>query len=75
MVAQMASMGLSLAVSLPGIVLAVLAIALSNAVLGWVALIVAPAIGCAVLVIGVRWGARRFDRHAPELLQKMLSFA
>jgi ABC-2 type transport system permease protein len=75
MVAQFVAMGLATAVSVPGLVLALLAILLPNAVLGWVTLVVAPAIGVAVLLLGVRWGSRMYDRRTPELLQQVLSYS
>ena len=68
-------MGLSLLVAVPSLVLTVLAMVLPNAVLGWVNLVVGPAIGVAVLLLGIRWGAQAYDRRAPELLQKVLSYA
>lgn len=75
MAAQTVSMGLSLLVAVPSLVLTVLAMVLPNAVLGWVNLVVGPAIGVAVLLLGIRWGAQAYDRRAPELLQKVLSYA
>ncbi|QAY62008.1 hypothetical protein ET495_00385 [Xylanimonas allomyrinae] len=75
MVAQAASTGLVGLVSLPGVALTLLAILLPSPVLGWVALVVAPVVGIVTLVVGVRWGSRIYDLRAPELLQRVLSYA
>jgi ABC-2 type transport system permease protein len=75
MLAQAVSAGLTLAASVPALVLTGLAVFLPNAVLGWVTLVVAPAIGVVVLVLGVRWGGAMYDRRTPELLQRVLSYA
>lgn len=75
MLAQSVNMGLTIVVSIPALVLAALAIFLPSAVLGWVTLVVAPAIGVVVLLLGVRWGAATYDRRSPELLQRVLSYA
>ncbi len=75
MVAQGVGMGLTLLVSAPALVLSGLAIGLAEPVLGWVACVVALAVGVAALLGGVRWGARVYDRRAPELLQRVLSYS
>ncbi|MBD5787004.1 hypothetical protein IF650_12525 [Cellulosimicrobium terreum] len=75
LVAQTAAMGVTLALTLPFLVSGVLAILLPQAVLGWVTLVLGPALGVVVLVLGVRWGSRTFDRRAPELLQRVMSYA
>ncbi|GAB2456783.1 hypothetical protein [Xylanimonas ulmi] len=75
MLAQAVASGLTMAVSAPAIALTLLAILLPSPALGWVTLLVAPVLGVVVLVLGVRWGARRFDQRAPELLQRVLSYA
>lgn len=75
MVAQLLAMAVVFAVSLPVLALALPAILLPQAALGWAALVVGPAVGVVVLVLGVRWGARTYDRRTPELLQQVLSFA
>ncbi|WP_425954770.1 hypothetical protein [Xylanimonas sp. McL0601] len=75
MVAQGVSMGLAAIVSLPALALALVSILLPSVALGWVTLVVAPALGAVVLVLGVRWGAQAYDRRAPELLQRVLSYA
>lgn len=75
LVSQTVAMVLVFALALPFLVPGVLAILLPNVVLGWVTLAVGPVVGVVVLVLGVRWGARIYDRRAPELLQQVLSFA
>jgi len=79
LVAQTVAMAVVLAASLPFLVPGVLAIvwpdAAANGVLGWVTLVVGPVVGALALLIGVRWGARIYDRRTPELLQQVLSYA
>jgi len=74
MVAQFATMGITLAVSLPTLALALPAILLPQAALGWVAFGVGLVTGVLVLLLGVRWGARTYDRRLPELLQQVMAF-
>ncbi|SKC52131.1 hypothetical protein [Krasilnikoviella flava] len=74
MLAQMAAMAITLAVSVPTLALAVPAILLPMATLGWVALGVGVVTGAVVLLLGVRWGARTYDRRLPELLQQVMAF-
>ncbi len=59
----------------PFLVPGVIAIVADLPVLGWVTLAVGVVVGAVVLVLGVRWGARTYDRRAPELLQRVLSYA
>ncbi|MCA5892420.1 hypothetical protein LEP48_03510 [Isoptericola sp. NEAU-Y5] len=74
MVAQFAAMGLMLALSLPTLVLGIVAIVTGLPAVGWVALAVGIVLGGVVLVGGVRWGARTVDRRRPELLQQVMAF-
>ncbi|MFI2104007.1 hypothetical protein ACH436_11980 [Isoptericola sp. NPDC019693] len=74
MLAQMAAMGITLAVSLPTLGLALPAILMPQAALGWAALAVGVVTGVLVLLLGVRWGARTYDRRLPELLQQVMAF-
>lgn len=74
MVAQLAAMGITLAVSVPTLALALPAILLPQATLGWAGLAVGLATGVLVLLLGVRWGARTYDRRLPELLQQVMAF-
>jgi len=75
LVAQTVAMLLVLALSLPFLVPGVIAIVADLPVLGWGTLAVGVVVGAVVLVLGVRWGARTYDRRAPELLQRVLSYA
>ncbi len=75
LVSQMVAMALVFVLALPFLVPGVLAILLPNVALGWVALVVGPVVGIVALVVGVRWGARVYDRRTPELLQQVVSFA
>ena len=76
-VGQAIGFGLTFALSIPGLVLTVLALTLggdAGTVLGWVTLVVAPALGVLVLWFGIRWGARIMDRRGPDVLQQILAF-
>ncbi|MEU2199578.1 hypothetical protein [Isoptericola sp. NPDC019482] len=73
-VAQFATMGITLAVSVPTLALALPAILLPQVTLGWAALAVGLVTGVLVLLLGVRWGARTYDRRLPELLQQVMAF-
>jgi ABC-2 type transport system permease protein len=75
LVAQTITGALTLAGTLPVAALALAAVFLPSPALGWATLVVGPVLGVAVLLLGVRWGARTFDRRAPELLQQVLSYA
>lgn len=75
MVAQGVAGLATVVLSLPALALSLPAILLPSPALGWAALVVGPAVGAVVLVLGVRWGARAYDRRAPELLQRVLSYA
>lgn len=66
---------LTFACSLPMFALAVPAMLVPVPALGWVTLVVAPVLGAVLLAVGVRWGARTYDKRAPELLQQVLSYA
>ncbi|WP_159794024.1 hypothetical protein [Puerhibacterium puerhi] len=75
MVAQGVAGLATFVLALPTLALALVAILLPSPLLGWVTLVVGPGLGVLVLVLGVRWGARRYDQRAPELLQRVLSYA
>ncbi|NUU17083.1 hypothetical protein HP550_07450 [Cellulomonas humilata] len=64
-----------MALSLPEIVLAVLAVRGGSATLGWVTLVVGILLGSVLLAIGVRIGGRALDRTGPDLLRKIVAFA
>lgn len=75
MVTQWLGMLVLGALCLPGVALAVAAVLTGNAVLVALTVVVAPGVGVAVLLGGIRLGAREYDRRAPELLQTLRSFA
>jgi ABC-2 type transport system permease protein len=61
--------------SLPEILLAVLAVGQGSAALGWVTLAVGLLLGGVLLTIGVRVGGRTLDRTGPDLLRRIVAFA
>lgn len=75
LVAQTMGGLLTFACSLPMLAMALPAMLVPIPVLGWVSLVVSPVIGVVLLFVGVRWGARTYDRRAPEMLQQVLSYA
>jgi ABC-2 type transport system permease protein len=67
-----AAVGLGvLVLSLPALVLGALAW-FGHGWAAWAALVVGPAIGAVVVVVGVRQGAALFERRGPELLQDLV---
>ena len=74
MVAQMVAMLVVLAVSVPTLALTLPAVLMPQAALGWGALGVGLVTGVVVLLVGVRLGARTYDRRLPELLQQVMAF-
>lgn len=74
MVAQLAGTAVVFALVLPTLGLAVAGIATGSALLGVLALVVGLVLGGVVLVVGVRLGGNLYDRRAPELLERLVSF-
>jgi len=74
-ISQMITMAISVAIALPGLGLAVWAVIANNLLVGWLTLLIAPAIGVLALIMGVRLGARWYEESGPELLQKVANFA
>lgn len=74
MLAQLLAMLVVMLLALPLIVLGIWALASGNPLAGWATLVVGVVEGVALLVVGVRMGARTFDRRAPELLQQVQAF-
>lgn len=68
MVSMLACYGALAALSLPTIGLTIAAGSTGQPIWAWSTLIVGLLSGAISLWIGVRWGARLFDRRAPELL-------
>ena len=64
-----------MALCLPEIVLAFVAVRSGSVGLGWVTLVVGVVLGSVLLVLGVRIGGRTLDRTGPDLLRKIVAFA
>jgi ABC-2 type transport system permease protein len=75
LVAQMIAFAIVAVLMAPTVVLGALGIFGAGAVFGWVALAVGLLSAGAVLVLGVRWGARVYERRLPELLSQVAAFA
>ncbi|WP_282946821.1 hypothetical protein [Cellulomonas endometrii] len=75
MVTQSVGMLVLLALCLPTVGLGIAALVTGHAVLDVLTLAVGLGVGAAAVVVGVRLGARVYDRRAPELLQTIRSFA
>ncbi|MGV8967065.1 MAG: hypothetical protein ACOH2F_12380 [Cellulomonas sp.] len=73
-VSQLIGWAVILGVSLPVIVLAAFAVTRGSVVLGLITLVLGIGQGLGALAIGIRSGGRRLDGHAPELLERMVSF-
>ncbi|WP_278236764.1 hypothetical protein [Isoptericola sp. AK164] len=74
-VAQMAAFAVIAALTLPTTALAVAAVLLASVPLSLAAAGVGVATATAAVVVGVRWGARVYERRLPELLAQVRSFA
>ncbi|KQQ28741.1 hypothetical protein [Frondihabitans sp. Leaf304] len=70
-VTTFATWGVLLLLSLPEIVLAVVAGATGSALLGAITLMVGLGLGATLLVNGVRIGGRELDRRGPDLLARL----
>lgn len=75
MLSQTAGLLVLLAVCLPTLGLGVAALLTDVLLLDVLALVVGLGVGAATVVVGIRLGARTYDRRAPELLQTIRSFA
>src|SRR5690606_29716034 len=58
---------------LPATALTIVAVVTGSAVLGVVAPVVGLALAVLLLLVGIRMGARIYDRRAPELLQQLVA--
>lgn len=74
-VSQFAGWLAVMALSLPEIVLGVIAVRGGSAALGWVTLAVGLVLGSVLLALGVRIGGRTLDRTGPDLLRRIVAFA
>ncbi|MEG3615678.1 hypothetical protein [Isoptericola haloaureus] len=75
MVAQMAAFAVIAALTLPTTALAGAAVLLASVPLSLAAAGVGLATATVAVVVGVRWGARVYERRLPELLAQVRSFA
>ena len=64
-----------MALCLPEMILALMAVRGGSVALGWVTLVVGLVLGSVLLAIGVRVGGRTLDRTGPGLLSKIVAFA
>jgi ABC-2 type transport system permease protein len=74
MLAQTLAMLITLLLALPLVGLGIWAMISGSLLAGWATLAVGVAEGAILLVVGIRIGARTFDRRAPELLQQVQAF-
>ncbi|MDR2704089.1 MAG: hypothetical protein LBB58_07095 [Cellulomonadaceae bacterium] len=74
MISQLAAMGISMALALPLVALALWAIVSGTLWGGWLTLVAGIAFGAFVLDRGIRMGARAFEQRGPELLAKVHNF-
>ncbi|UCR90113.1 transporter [Mycetocola spongiae] len=72
MVGMLGSYGALLVISLPAIACAIIAGITVQPLWAWLTLLVGVLGGALFFWIGVRWGARIFDRRAPDLLAKVM---
>lgn len=64
-----------MALCLPEMILALMAVRGGSVALGWVTLVVGVVLGSVLLTVGVRVGGRTLDRTGPSLLSKIVAFA
>lgn len=74
LVSQLAGVAVLLVLLLPTVVPAVAAIVTGSALLVALAAVLGPGLGVTLLLLGIRSGARIYDRRAPDLLTTMRSF-
>ncbi|PRZ07780.1 ABC-2 type transport system permease protein [Isoptericola sp. CG 20/1183] len=74
LVAQSVAFLVVLALVLPTLALALAAILGAPAGFGWAAVAVGLATAAGALVVGVRWGARVYERRLPDLLAQVTAF-
>jgi len=71
---QLAGWSVTLGLTLPSIVLALLAVRQHSAPLGWLTVLVGLGLGATLLVLGVRIGGKALERNQTQLLAKLVSF-
>lgn len=64
----------SLLLAVPAIVLAVVSVVTTSVLYGWLSLGAGLIVGVGVMIGGVIWGGRIFDRTGPELLARIRAF-
>lgn len=67
-------MGAVMVIAAPTLVLAAIGVVADRAALGWIALIVAVAVGVGAMIAGAILGGRLLDRTGPDLLQRIKAF-
>jgi ABC-2 type transport system permease protein len=75
MLAQTVSFVVIVVLLVPLLAVALTALLAPNPALGWVALAVGLLTAVVVLAVGVRWGARVYERRLPDLLAQVTAFA
>lgn len=65
----------AIVLSIPEIVLGIIAMVTQDALLGWITVAVGVVLGAVVLALGVVLGGRTLDRTAPELLTRLKALA
>lgn len=68
LIVQMVGWAVLIVLSLPEVILAILAFTTGSASFGWLALAVGLVLGSALVVLGIRMGGRWYDQRTPELL-------
>lgn len=67
-------LGACVLVSIPSIGLAISALVTGSAMLGWLSLLVAMAVGVGAIVLGIHLGGRTLERTGPDLLMRIKAF-
>jgi ABC-2 type transport system permease protein len=71
---QLAGWAATFGLTLPTIVLAVVAVRQSSTLLAWLTVLVGLGLGATILVLGVRIGGRALERHQTRLLSRLVTF-
>ncbi len=71
MLSGFATWGVTVALCLPAIVLAILSVVFDSVLYGWLTLAAGAVVGTIALVIGLRMGAAQLDRRGPDLLMRL----
>lgn len=70
-VSSFATWGILAVLVAPELILLIVAAATGTVLFSWLALAVGLMLGPAFFTLGIRWGAARLDRRAPELLESL----